>query len=402
MTKQLSLYLTLALMLVVSAARAQDSRTIEELARQGFEIINVENDGVKAFMADRTYDQPEYTGRYSMSVVKRYTGGVGSSPRGKSVSWTPRMPREDLADLVVTLSESERFDKNVKFYYPVDTLNSYTICNMVPGTKYYYKVEEVSRDKKRVTVANGKFYTTGKVRMLRVGGMFNVRDFGGWDTSFGVKVKYGRIFRGNHPRTITEVGKNDFVENEHITADLELTGVQREHSPMGPSLDFFSTNNARYKSGLTTTKRALRDDLIFISQVLMSDGNVFLHCNHGVNRAGTLSFLVDGLLGLSEADLSRTYELSSFAYGTTRNATYGEMLPVIRSCGEPGDDLTQCFYNYCRKIGVSEEELDIIRCTMLGLDWDDPRIEGAHRDTDWNTDDFPPDVEADSEEEDKL
>ncbi|MCQ2288163.1 MAG: tyrosine-protein phosphatase [Muribaculaceae bacterium] len=335
-------------------------------------------------MADRTYDQPGNTDRYSLTVVQKYSKGIGSTPRGKSVSWQRRAAEGELADLVVTLSMSENFEGDVNTYYPADNSTSYTICNMLPDSHYYYKVEEVLKDGTRNVVTYGHFITTGQVRMMRVGGMSNVRDFGGWNTSFGVKTNYGRIFRGNHPRGITETGRNDFVKNERIKADLELTGTVRDRSAMGPAneVEIHTTNNARYKTGLTqpSSKAALRDDLKFISRVMQEGKAVFLHCNHGVNRAGTLAFVIGGLIGLSEADLSREYELSSFAYGNTiRAGNYASMLPVIRSYGKSGDSLTQCFYNYCLELGVSEEELDGIRCAMLGLEPEHELIEAAHR-----------------------
>lgn len=381
MVKRLSLYLSLICVVLSSTLYAQSNIRFEALALQGFDIVNIENDGVRRYMEDRSYDSPEYTGRYSYSVVKRYTSGSGSTPHGKEISWQPISARESVVDLVVKVSESPAFDKDLKLYYPEDTCTSYTICNMRPNTRYYYKVEEVLRNGSKITVGGGKFYTIGKVRMLRVGGMHNVRDFGGWDTSFGVKICYGRLFRGNRADVITETGKNDFVKNEHITADLDLRGRDLGRSPMGPlsEVDYYCTNNSRYKSALVSGQRALANDLTYIAKVLRRGGNVFMHCNHGVNRCGTLSFIIDGILGLSEADLSRTYELSSFAYGNFRNSTFGEMLPVIRSYGQPGDNLTQCFYNYALRIGVSEEDLDLIRCTMLGLKKDDKRIVNAHR-----------------------
>lgn len=393
MRKQLLYIFTAILMFSAMAASAQDP-FYDSLFKKGFDLVIVENQGVKSFLDDRSYDKPELTGKYSHSIVKKYSKGYPSKPAGITLRWDSITPTEDISSIVVTLLESDREikesaiersfskEKNVKRYYPDKSSQEYLLCNMCPHKYCYYKVEEVLYNGRKNTLLKGKFYADGQIRMLRVDGMANVRDFGGWDTSFDRAVVYGRIFRGNRPEGITSTGKNDFVKNEHITADLDLRGKDLGRSALGPldKVEYFCTNNQRYKYGLISSKTALAKDLNFIANVLRKGGNVFLHCNHGANRAGTLSFVIAGILGLSEADLSRDYELSAFAYSTiSRSKTYGEMLPEIRSYGEPGDDLTQCFYNYARSIGVSEKNLDTIRCIMLDLSPTDPKILDAHR-----------------------
>ena len=366
----------------------------EELEEKGYDIVIIENDKVRQFMDDRTYSKPDKLKRYDFSIVKKYSTGGSSKPAGIQINWTSDTPAEDISSVVVSLVELHResdetlFDgdlnwTDVKRYYPEVNSTSYLLCNMCPERYCYYQVEEFLKDGKRHLLKRGRFYTDGQVRMLRVGGMYNVRDFGGWDTEFGEIVAYGRIFRGNRPDPITEVGKNDFVKNEHITADLDLRGTSLGQSPMGPitEVEYYCTNNQRYKLALTGTggPLAIARDLEVIADVLRRGGSVFLHCNHGVNRAGSLSVVIDGLLGLNEADINRAYELSSFAYGSVcRGKSLGEMFSIIRTYGRPVDSLAQCFYNFARSKGVTQDALDTIRCQMLGLEANNPLITQAH------------------------
>ena len=367
---------------------------LEGLAYKGYEIVNVENYGVQSFIDDRAYDNKDLVGNYNFSVVKKYSKGYPSKPAGIRLNWNSDTPIENISKVVVKLFESNieeddnildfiTDDENIKLYYPDVNNRQYLLCNMSPHKYYYYKIEEIDNTGQTKILKKGKFYTHGLVRMLRVDGMVNVRDFGGWPTSFGMPVEYGRIFRGNRPEGITPTGKNDFVRNEHITADLDLRGNNLGKSPLGPNdkVEYYCTNNQRYKLALVgqSGRGALAKDIKIIADVLSRGGNVFLHCNHGANRAGTLAFLIQGILGLSEADLSREYELSSFAYGLSRNKALGEMLPEIRSYGRNGDDLAQCFYNFARSIGVEEKTLDTIRCVMLGFDMEDMQIKNAHK-----------------------
>lgn len=393
MRKQFRFVLTVILLCAAMSIAAQNSAFFERLKEKGYFILDVENDGVKGFLNDPSYNDPQTASDYYFSIVTKYSKGQPPRPRGVMLSWGSDTPNEEVASIIVTLVErdkelsDERFlDKdltkeNAKYYYPDVDSTVYVLSNMCPNKYCYYKVEEMNSSGQMKVLKRGKFYTTGRVRMLRVEGMTNVRDFGGWHTSFGKTVAYGRLFRGSCADAITEMALNDFVRNEHITADLDLRGKPLETSPMWSpdDVEFYCTNNARYVTALTNGTSALAKDLNIIANVLRKGGNLFLHCNHGTNRAGTLSFFIEGILGLSEADLRRDYELSSFAYGKVGTRIYGEMLPMIRSYGREGDDLTQCFYNYARSIGVAENTLDTIRCVMLGLSPRDPRILNAHR-----------------------
>ena len=384
-------FLTAIFILMTTAVFAQDG-FYDRLVNQGYDIVNIENDGVRQYLDDRAYDNPELVSNYYYSIVTKYTKGSSSRPAGIKLRWYSETPKSEISSVKVTLLESNKEIRdsrlegdltgaNVKCYYPDINSQEYLLCNMRPQKYCYYKIEEIHQDGQATVVKTGRFYTEGRVRMLRVDGMYNVRDFGGWNTSFGKTVAYGRIFRGSRPENITSKGRNDFVKNEHVTADLDLRGTNLSKSPLGPldEVEYFCTNNQRYKYAVTGSAEALAKDLTFIASVLRRGGSVFLHCNHGVNRAGSLAFVIEGILGYSEADLSRDYELSSFAYGNIRSKSLGDMFPIIRSYGEFDDDLTQCFYNFALSKGVSEETLDTIRCVMLGLSPEDPLILKAHR-----------------------
>ena len=71
----------------------------------------------------------------------------------------------------------------------------------------------------------------------------------------------------------------------------------------------YATGNA------VRNENAMRRSLKGIFEVLADERNypVYIHCNAGADRTGTVAFLINGLLGVSEADLIRDYELTSFS-----------------------------------------------------------------------------------------
>lgn len=369
--RKIQLYFIAILLLAAQVASSQSMvNAWAELVEQGYEVVNIENEGVKQFLDDDTYDNPANTGKYGLSVVQKYSAGSNSKPRGKHIKWQRHYPTDEFFYTVVSVSENWNFPiEKSKFYYIQDaSTTEYTICNMLPEKIYYYKVEEINNDGILMQVASGKFITTGRLRMLSVDGMVNIRDFGGWKSSLGGKTNYGHLYRGSRAEGITDGGRNAIVDQEKLGADLDLRGKPLAQSPFGPlnQVEYFCTNNARYKPALVGRTDIFVKDFHFIADVLGRGKSLYLHCNHGANRAGTLSFLIDGIIGLSEADISREYELSSFAYkGMRRGPNIGEMIAYIRTHGNPGDNLTQCFYNYLIKIGVSAEDIKTIRNVMV-------------------------------------
>jgi hypothetical protein len=84
----------------------------------------------------------------------------------------------------------------------------------------------------------------------------------------------------------------------------------------------------------------------------MKDNNeiVYMNSTYGAERTGTLAFLINGLLGVSEEDLSKDYELSSFsgdkkAPVCKRNeGDFPAMVAAIK--GLNGNTLQEKIYHY--------------------------------------------------------
>lgn len=76
------------------------------------------------------------------------------------------------------------------------------VYNLTPGVTYQYKVFD-SDNKLITSIYNvnsqyGQFTVTGQIRQLRIDGIRNVRDCGGYVTVDGKKrIKYGKLYRGS-------------------------------------------------------------------------------------------------------------------------------------------------------------------------------------------------------------
>ena len=98
----------------------------------------------------------------------------------------------------------------------------------------------------------------------------------------------------------------------------------------------------------------------FIISNLRADRNVYFHCIWGADRTGAIGFLLNGLLGATEDQLYKDYELTSYSLAGSRvKGTLdgdGEKLPYIKSL--EGENLQMKFFNYLSKVaGVDEADL---------------------------------------------
>ncbi len=342
---------------------------------QDVDVVNIENDAVQAYLADDTY---LYNTDYNVSVIGQYYnktlyGSRLDIPRGKHINWVTSTVTSKLSKIRIVVSENEDYSNAVTHYTKSLGARSYNIYNMLPGRHYYYKVEEELLTGEVNEVTSGDFYTEGQVRMINVDGSFNVRDLGGWPTTFNVPIRYERIYRSGNFDNVTATGIHDFVDNLGIGAELDLRGDSpNTSSPLG-DIDFKVISGGMYYSGIQM-KEKNAVCLRWVIDRLREGKNVNLHCLVGADRAGLLAFLIEGVLGVEEIDLIRDYEMSTFcdrmrprSYVKTTNDTFAQLVPYIYTFG-PAEDLAKCFYNYWLECGVSKEDLDYLRYVMLGIE----------------------------------
>ena len=281
---------------------------------------------------------------------------------------------------------------NSMITYDATGLNNYPLYNLLPNKTYYYKVTHVLADGSLVEAKSGNFTTSNEtVRMLYIDGTQNVRDLGGWTGLDGKKVKYGKIIRGAsfgdssyHGLMLTGKGRLALAELK-IQAELNLGAVDSETS-IAPNVAYKKVYYTNYAIAITNeTYRTMFKTLLeyivsCLDGTLTVNGlstvarNIYMHCQGGCDRTGTLSFLLLGLLGVSESDLAKEYELSSFSdvgFGRLRTTTqavdtydYVGMVEALKTYS--GDTITDKFVSFATTgCGVSIDTITSFRNLML-------------------------------------
>ncbi len=272
----------------------------------------------------------------------------------------------------VEISEFDDFSNAI-----VKTVNttSLSLYNLKTGTVYYWRVNGS---------APSKFMTKKGVRFLKIDGASNFRDVGGYDTLDGKTVRQGMIIRGTAldqkyssftDKVATESGIKAAAELGFKT-DLDLRSSGEGSKPKGALLDY----------GVTLQRKSIQQyELVensksVINQIFKifadkSSYPIYVHCQSGADRTGTLCFLLLGYLGVDEDTLLCDYELTSLSLVSTRSRhaytgadkakTFETFYKMFNDY--PGSTVREkCTYFLKTKCGISQEILDEITEILIG------------------------------------
>ena len=278
---------------------------------------------------------------------------------------------------------------------------------LVPGTTYYWRVlgseENVLNDDYSFRVLD-----TLPVRTMRVDGMFNMRDVGGWTAQGGVKIPYGKVYRGGNFSRITEAGKKTFIEELGVKTEIDLR-TNGTNALNDERVEYLKAGMWQYTMIVPGYSSPVAEDdgktirgfdsgspasikAIFTKLASPSSYPVYFHCNAGADRTGTLAFLLNGLLGVSYADLIKDFELTTFSdqgaryrskvdgdhfddSGIFENTTgnlisFGKMHDlIVENYPTTNGTLVASIERYLKEVvGLDDETIKGVRANMLGGD----------------------------------
>ena len=260
------------------------------------------------------------------------------------------------------------------------------VYNLTPGDLCGYQIfaeeyaiqtdEGTQYINPRLVVSESFCVRSYEMRGIRTESLHNVRDLGGWSTLDGRHVRYGLLYRGSAfdgggERLVSDADTSLFLNRLGIRNELDLrwdTEIMLDGvSSLSESINYLRIPLKLYLDFVSSEDNGEQLNQIF--DMVNADGPVYFHCAIGCDRTGTVSFLLLGLLGVSESDINKEYELSSFSiYGPrTRDSAetyYKEMIEYIKQNFE-GATLQEKIQNYLLQRGVSPEKLEAFKAKML-------------------------------------
>ncbi|MBP5348623.1 MAG: tyrosine-protein phosphatase [Bacteroidaceae bacterium] len=285
----------------------------------------LENDSVNHYLNDFSYDTiPDLNVSYILNYLDTTCSFRQDWPKPVELKWTAQ---SGIDSQWIEVSESDQFTEPMTFQVSKDA-SAYEIYNLIPGKHYYYRIAG-TKDGADTQIENGQFETTGFLRMLRADGTLNVRDMGGWTGLGGHKIAYGKLFRGarlkydgKSTNALTDEGiaamrdagiraELDLRSNSNVPSSVSALAVQDGSGKYDVDFKLVSSSvNARMLNYDKNDANII--ELKWIISELKAGKPVYYHCSMGADRTGTLGFLIGALLGMSEGDLAKDYEITTF------------------------------------------------------------------------------------------
>lgn len=341
---------------------------------------------IMQFIQNVTYDERDYSYTHVTDPEYAPYGAPGEAdmPPTVPVSW--KAPEGEVS-LTLNVDDGEW-----AYDIPLSPgTESYELSNLVPDRLYNWKV---TRDDTGRKVALGSFKTIGLIHQVFFPPKVrNARDLGGWSTVDGKKVKYRKLYRGGEiaPGYMNDEGVKMMLR-EGILAEIDLReskDVNSSTSRLGKDIAFYNANFSKGYGGLIREYASkVAKTFSFTVKCLREEKPVFFHCSIGRDRTGTMTALYLGLLGVSESDMSKEYELlffspkdwslnggkTEFDYSRTKKYAHQYTCNTLwqlggQALGVADSDLSVTFAQrteaYLLANGVPQKDIDDFRELML-------------------------------------
>ncbi len=228
----------------------------------------------------------------------------------------------------------------------------------------------------------GRLIPTGSLRMIGLPSCGNVRDLGGWNCDGG-KVKYGLVFRGSkfagsRGITISENDKAVLKKLVGIRTDIDFQlsseGGARESSALGEDIEYISLPSNTDYTGMVNLggdASVIKSALLKVIYNAKKGIPTYFHCFYGADRTGTLACVIESILGLSQSDIDKDYELTTFSGNADRPRTYTrggvsvyrELIEYLYSFGK--SNLRDNVVKWALRLGISVADLNTFRRAMI-------------------------------------
>lgn len=311
--------------------------------------------------AKRYIDETEYpSDDYSFSLLSHYISGIPSK-KLEAVGLKLTIPKDGKLRVY---SDTVRYEINVKS-------GETELFNITPGKTA--RISLVDQNNNLLWIKNIK--ANGRLRMIKATSTYNVRDFGGWNCDGGT-VRYNKLFRGG------EIGESDvflFHDILGIRAELNLrwdNEITRDYSLIGDDVEFTHISGPWYS--LKESKSYLPDAhaliLNYCMDTVIEGKPLYIHCAAGADRTGTIAFLLESLLGISQSDMDKDYELTSFRTGIdndnhARRRDENDWKNFMAQFNQfEGRTMRDKVVNWALSIGISLDKINAFRSAMIDGD----------------------------------
>lgn len=327
-------------------------------------------------IADAIRSKNGTTTKYKIGEM---AGAVQAITGAESVTWhqCPEAVRNYLAN--VTYDPNDYSTSQIANYAPASAVvsNYKPIGKTVGDITYFNEAPNVLTP----FAGGGKAGTLKPLDALRwirtrdsSAEAWNVRDLGGWSCDGGT-VKYGLLIRGGR---ISAADRAVLVGQLGVQHEIDLRGREGRgpsdgevvtESPLGNDVWFTIADKAA--SYTLTPVATWQLYLRCVIDAVTHREPVYFHCTMGADRTGTLACVLEGLLGMSQSDIDKDYELTTFSTGSgsdqnARRRNEPEWKKLINEINAVSGDTfrDKCVHFAVGTCGMSMADINAYRAAM--------------------------------------
>ena len=192
--------------------------------------------------------------------------------------------------------------------------------------------------------------------------------------SFDEKAPYLRkMLKRDDPKPgkvrLTPDASKYLLETIGMKTDIDLRGPDEvwgmTQSPLGPTVKWLNYSSSSYGGmGRPAGKEAFKK----VFAVFLDERNypIDIHCIGGADRTGSDCFVINALLGVSDDDLAKDWEITCFEYEDQNFGhvhRFDHLLRVFNSY--PGATMREKCEAYVKEIGFTDADIAKLRSIML-------------------------------------
>lgn len=311
---------------------------------------------VSNFLNEVTYNPTDYT---TSSIPNYVTATSSNHPEGVSIQI------KKAGTLVITDGNT---NNTITKAVQAGALKIYNLTPNIISTFFVI-------DSNNKIIQQGTIKPTGTCRMIYMTNVDNVRDIGGWSCDGGT-IKYGKLFRGGEVYgVLTEDGATQALDMLGIEKEIDLRFDSdlngRTESGFGNSVDMLHVdmtwNDLNYQKNSGNIKKIF--DPLF--DYVIAGHPTYFHCSAGADRTGVVALLCEAVLGMSQSDMDKEYELTCFYSGVENDnqarrrneAIWTREINIINSYS--GATFRDKAVNYMVSCGITIEKINAFRAAMI-------------------------------------
>lgn len=303
------------------------------------------------------------TGGSSAMTPAQMAEAIASITGKETLSWhqCPEAVRNYLAN--VNYANVPYTESSIGTYAPtpaVPATNTKPIGQTVDGVTFY-NTEPNADTPFATTNKAGVLNPLDQVRWIK-SSTANMRDLGGWACDGGT-VRYGLLYRSGN---LSEADEDLLINELGINTECDLTADGVAAYP-GKMRFIGHTSYAMYSLADTG---AWQTNLRGIFEAVQYGDPVVFHCSMGADRTGTLACVLEGLLGVSQSDIDKDYELTSFYALRARNGNYqggttdwAHLIAQIQALS--GSTFRDKCVTFVKSLGFTVAEINTFRHAMI-------------------------------------